>query len=153
MTHRYIGTKEIMAWPTEKDGKPGYSVKYADGYISWSPASAFEPAYRRAEGGDQRLTFGDALHFLKLGRRVARAGWNGKGMWLAYTPGSHIGRECVKPGHALSQVAVDLPERDLFRIEAHIDMRTSDGSLMVGWTPNTLDVLAEDWMVIAEGAQ
>jgi hypothetical protein len=36
------------------------------------------------------LTFGDALAALKQGKRVARDGWNGKGMWLALqTPDQH----------------------------------------------------------------
>lgn len=45
MTHEYIGTKIVTAWPAEKDGQPGYGVKYADGYTSWSPKAAFEAAY------------------------------------------------------------------------------------------------------------
>ena len=44
MTHKYIGTKEVVAWYQDKDGFPGYAVKYADGYISWSPAKAFGEA-------------------------------------------------------------------------------------------------------------
>lgn len=45
MTHEYIGTKQVTAWPQEKDGKEGYAVKYADGYTSWSPKDVFEAAY------------------------------------------------------------------------------------------------------------
>ena len=46
MTQEYVGTKIVTAWEAEsKDGQPGYSVKYADGYISWSPKKAFEEAY------------------------------------------------------------------------------------------------------------
>lgn len=45
MTQHYIGTKQIEAWPQEKDGQPGYAVKYADGYTSWSPKDVFEAAY------------------------------------------------------------------------------------------------------------
>jgi hypothetical protein len=45
MTHEYIGTKQVTAWPQEKDGEPGYAVKYADGYTSWSPKETFEGAY------------------------------------------------------------------------------------------------------------
>jgi hypothetical protein len=32
------------------------------------------------------MDFGDAIRSLKLGKRVARAGWNGKNMWLALSP-------------------------------------------------------------------
>lgn len=45
MTHEYIGTKQVTAWPQEKEGQSGYAVKYADGYISWSPKGVFEAAY------------------------------------------------------------------------------------------------------------
>jgi hypothetical protein len=45
MTHEYIGTKIVTAWPQEKDGAPGYAVKYADGYVSWSPKDVFDAAY------------------------------------------------------------------------------------------------------------
>lgn len=47
MTQHYVGTKIVEAWKSEDDenGKPGYRVKYADGYTSWSPAEVFEEAY------------------------------------------------------------------------------------------------------------
>lgn len=45
MTCDYVGTKQVTAWEEEKDGAAGYAVKYADGYISWSPKDIFEDAY------------------------------------------------------------------------------------------------------------
>lgn len=45
MTQYYIGTKQITAWEQDKDGQPGYAVKYPDGYTSWSPKDVFEKAY------------------------------------------------------------------------------------------------------------
>jgi len=45
----YIGVKIIKAEPIEKDGKPGYKVKYKDGYESWSPKEVFEEAYRELD--------------------------------------------------------------------------------------------------------
>lgn len=45
MTQHYIGVKQVMAWPEEKDGQPGYAVKYKDGYTSWSPQAVFEKHY------------------------------------------------------------------------------------------------------------
>ncbi len=42
----YIGVKIVKAEPQEKNGKPGYKVKYPDGYVSWSPKDVFEEAYR-----------------------------------------------------------------------------------------------------------
>lgn len=45
MTQSYIGTKQVLAWDQDKDGQPGYAVKYADGYTSWSPKDVFEASY------------------------------------------------------------------------------------------------------------
>lgn len=45
MTQHYVGTKIVLAWAAEKDGKPGYGLRYPDGYISWSPKDVFEEAY------------------------------------------------------------------------------------------------------------
>lgn len=66
---KYIGKKQIEAEPMtlgefikmsgrdpyancadiHADDEPGYIVKYADGYVSWSPKEAFENAYKVAE--------------------------------------------------------------------------------------------------------
>ena len=130
MTHRYIGTKEITAWEQEKDGQPGYAVKYADGYTSWSPKDVFEEAYRVSEGDEQRLTFGDAIHFLKDGKRVARAGWNGKGLWLEY----------IEP-----HTSVDLPFiRLIYPVTGNGSLPYPDGA-RVPWAPSQTDMLATDW--------
>lgn len=46
MTQYYVGTKIITAWPaTNSEGQEGYSVKYDNGYTSWSPKDVFEKAY------------------------------------------------------------------------------------------------------------
>ena len=36
------------------------------------------------------MTFGDAITALKYGRKVARKGWNGKGMFLWLKPGDDV---------------------------------------------------------------
>lgn len=132
MTHRYIGTKEVVAWAAEKDGQPGYGVKYADGYTSWSPKAAFEESYRTSEHGmEQSLTFGDALHYLKLGAKVARAGWNGKGLWLELqTPDENSKM-------TLPYIYINYPD----------DAKTTPGA-RVPWLASQTDMLAEDWQVL-----
>ena len=131
MTHRYIGTKEITAWEQEKDGQPGYAVKYADGYTSWSPRDVFKAAYRVTEGPAQFLTFGDAIHFLKAGKRVARHGWNGKGMWL----------EMQRPDE---HSKMTLPY--LYRSYPNDSVNTPGAR--VPWLASQTDTLTEDWVVL-----
>ena len=131
MTHRYIGTKEITAWEQEKDGQSGYAVKYADGYTSWSPRDVFEAAYRVTEGPAQFLTFGDAIHFLKAGKRVARHGWNGKGMWL------EMQRPDEHSKMTLPYLYLSYPN----------DSVNTPGA-RVPWLASQTDILTEDWVVL-----
>jgi hypothetical protein len=66
----YIGAKIIKARPMTKDdfarmkgGIPdqneenadGYLVEYPDNYLSWSPKTVFEEAYRLISDGEKRL--------------------------------------------------------------------------------------------------
>ncbi len=48
----YIGVKIVKADPQNKNGRPGYRVKYPDGYESWSPKEVFEKAYRELDCKD-----------------------------------------------------------------------------------------------------
>lgn len=45
MTQFYVGIKIITAWEEEKNGEPGYGIRYEDGYTSWSPKDVFEKCY------------------------------------------------------------------------------------------------------------
>jgi len=42
MTQHYYGRKIVVAWEEERNGEPGYAVKYRDGYRSWCPKAKFE---------------------------------------------------------------------------------------------------------------
>jgi hypothetical protein len=143
MTQHYYGTKHIVAW--EQDGpangrdagtKPGYAVKYDDGYISWSPKAVFEAAYQPLYA----LSFGHAVVILKAGGKVARAGWNGKGMFLFLVPGSTF--KVNRP-----PLLGIYPEGTEINYCPHIDMKTADGKV-VPWLASQTDVLADDWQVV-----
>ena len=159
---RYLGTKVLNAepmkrgdynlfrgWKTpadENSDDPGYLVEYLDGgkpnlpgfngYVSWSPKDVFDRAYRLVE----RLTFGQALEALRVGKRVARTGWNGKNMFLFLVPGSTF--SVSRP-----PLLGIYPEGTEVNYHPHIDMRTADGTI-VPWLASQTDVLAEDWHLI-----
>lgn len=161
---KYIGTKRLKAtpmtrgdyneyrgWKCPKDENPddtGYMVEYLDGgvsnhpnhegYISWSPTDVFEMAYRPI----QCLTFGEAIEALKTGLKVAREGWNGKGMWLILVPGRVV--ENLEPNSFYEKSGFSAP----VTICGHIDMKAADGSMVVGWLASQTDVLAEDWLIV-----
>lgn len=144
----YIGTKTIKAEPEAKGGTPGYKVVYPDGYTSWSPKDVFEAAYRISEGEGQRLTFGDAIHFLKLGHRVARSGWNGKGMWISMSGPPH-GTRMVSGGFWSENNRKFAEERGgSVVVLPAITMKTATDEILMGWLASQTDMLAEDWQIV-----
>lgn len=102
-----------------------------------------------------KLDFADAIRLLKKGQRVRRAGWNGKGMWLALTEGSDVAvvppnPDALTPSsfRGAAALLVKHEVRDNVRIGPHIDMRAADGTLVIGWLASQTDMLAEDWEVV-----
>ena len=55
MFKAYIATKIVQAEPHEKDGKPGYTVIYPDGYSSWCPKETFEAANREISFHERQI--------------------------------------------------------------------------------------------------
>ena len=86
LTAQQITALEENGWKFPEK-KEGYKVRYADGYESWSPKDVFEAAYRRTDG----MNFGLAIEAAKMGKKIARAGWNGKNQYveLAYCISVH----------------------------------------------------------------
>jgi len=91
------------------------------------------------------MDFGQALKSLKEGKRVARKGWNGKGMWLALTKGSTIKNKDARSGAVLAAANDGAYS---ITINDHIDMLTADGSICCGWLASQSDMLSEDWHVV-----
>lgn len=93
------------------------------------------------------MNFGEAIEALKSGKKVARAGWNGKGMFI-YLVGGSIVPFCNLRGNAAKFVNADVTNTDDACINAHIDMKAADGTIVVGWLASQTDMLAEDWEVL-----
>lgn len=118
--------------------EPGYHVVYSSDYESWSPKASFEAGYTPIRS--YSISFGQAIHQLKQGKKLARAGWNGKGMFLMYyNPVAH--------GFG-----------DEFRVENEskpllpfLVMKTAD-DMFIPWLASQADVLADDWVIIKSEA-
>lgn len=79
------------------------------------------------------MDFGNAVAFLKDGDRVARSGWNGKGMYLFR----------VAHWDGTGDTALNTCEHSPF-----IAMKTADNHV-VPWLASQTDILAVDWEVVA----
>lgn len=131
-----------------------YYVTYDGGYSSLSPKAAFDDGYspysdaqaavdgRVAYGAGAKFDFAHAVRLLKVGKRVAREGWNGKGMFLFLVPGSEFK---VNRPPLLGIYAEGTP----IKYHAHVDMKTATGDI-VPWLCSQTDMLAEDWCVLED---
>lgn len=92
-------------------------------------------------------SFGAALEDLKAGKRVARTGWNGKGMWLSLSPGNpKLPAERFWSPHN-AEFAFLRPDRTADVLPC-ITMKTADGKILMGWLASQTDMLADDWVIV-----
>lgn len=94
------------------------------------------------------MNFGEAIQALKDGKKVARDGWNGKGMWLILVNGTAVAKLGAGTPY---QKATGLDECEIL---PHIDMWTINATgrraMLPGWLASQSDMLADDWAIISE---
>ena len=102
------------------------------------------------------MNFSQALENLKLGSKIQREGWNGKGMYLTLVQGYPVN------GH-LNADSVDSEVEGKTQGKAgqmlsHIVMKTAGDSQFWGagysdyvpWLASQTDILAEDWNILLD---
>ena len=86
------------------------------------------------------MDFGKALEALKEGKKVARKGWNGKGMFLYF-----VGDDRYP---AKTEIAKTIADEDgKVAYHAYIAMKTAQG-YVVPWLASQTDIIDEDWEII-----
>lgn len=157
----FVGTKVVQAEPMsrlaynllrgwtvpadENPQDPGYIVEYMDGgppnvpgregYVSWSPKEVFEQSYQF----NGALGFGQALELMRRGYAIARAGWNGKGLFVYLVPANAY--------PATTGVARAFFNEKPVPYNAYMAIKGADGRVST-WAPSGNDVLADDWHVL-----
>jgi hypothetical protein len=129
---QYVSVGDIV--PAGWDAEDGYRIEYEDGYRSWCPKEVFEAAYRETTG----MSFGLAIEAVKKGLRIARAGWNGKDMYVFLSDGVEFSTMADMSEFANEEVYVS----DL------LVLRTAQKTLQPGWLATQSDILADDWYIL-----
>lgn len=111
---------------------------------------------------NQNINFGLAIEALKGGKRVARKGWNGKGMFVFMRPSDELTVDfIVNKVKSLPDSVKDfynkvyvengkeIPQSEVkIKFNAYLCMYASDGSIINGWLASQTDMLAEDWEIL-----
>ena len=137
---------DLRGWqlPENENGSDaGYLIEDSEGeqntdkfkgFVQWLPKSEFERKYivesdekhpKEDEPKDMPVAtvdFGSAVYALKQGKKVARSGWNGKGMYIRYVPTTNS-------------------------LNEHLEIKNVKDTFDT-WVPSISDLLAEDWVVL-----
>lgn len=83
---------------------------------------------------DDEFSFSIAIELLKQGKKIARKGWNGKGMWVT----------CEKV-----YTHTDLKVQDIESTFSHplLIIKNVNGQFAT-WVPSITDLFAEDWVIV-----
>lgn len=88
------------------------------------------------------MNFGQALEAIKAGQRIARTGWNGKGMFVYFVPPASYP---VQTGAAKAHFG----EGAMVPYNAYMAIKNVDGTVST-WVPSVNDCLATDWGIIGD---
>lgn len=86
------------------------------------------------------MNFGEAVNNVKNGHKIAREGWNGKGMFVIYVPEENID---------LTEQQEKMFGASNIILNEHFLIKNVNNTLST-WVPSINDCLAEDWYVIED---
>ena len=85
----------------------------------------------------EEMDFGQAVRCLKQGLKVARKGWNGKGMYLFLATDIEL--------HTEADIG---PAREGCTVSPCIVMKTAMDDFQPGWLASQPDMLSDDWTIV-----
>ena len=86
------------------------------------------------------MNFGEAINNVKNGHKIAREGWNGKGMFVIYVPEENID---------LTEQQEKMFGASNIILNEHFLIKNVNNTLST-WVPSINDCLSEDWYVIED---
>ena len=98
-------------------------------------------------------SFEFALVAIKEGKRVARAGWNGKDQWVALS-GPCEPREVLEVSFWSEHTrAFAISQGGTAKVAPGLLLKNAQDLIVMGWVPSTGDLLATDWYILPPMAQ
>jgi hypothetical protein len=94
------------------------------------------------------MNFGEAIAALQGGKKVAREGWNGKGMFILQAGGYSVHKDDLRLGGPITKEFLESRGVDEMHIQPHFDMWTAQNQYQTGWLASQSDMQATDWVVV-----
>lgn len=77
------------------------------------------------------------------GKKITNKNWNGKGMWLYYTPGHYVD---IKDWDGETTDSERLKGAVL--VGGHVDMCNAKGERIIGWLASQMDYTSDLWEIV-----
>lgn len=93
------------------------------------------------------MNFGQAIEAAKEGKKISRAGWNGKNMWVVLMPSLKLppfnfqGDGARVNDRTAKHIGPDTP----LDSQPYFAMWTATGQWQPGWLASQADMLSDDW--------
>lgn len=84
------------------------------------------------------MNFGEAIEAVKNGSKIARQGWNGRGMLVYYVPANFYPAQTDVARKEFGEVVAYNP---------YLAIKNVNGMVST-WVPSINDCLADDWEVV-----
>ena len=84
------------------------------------------------------MGIGSAINAAKQGFKIAREGWNGKGMFVYYVPANEY------------KTNTDVAKKEFgetVKYNAYLAIKNVNGTVST-WVPSINDCLADDWLIV-----
>lgn len=155
-----VGTSACCLTPDEFNRELGRTLAYEDAIRKAFELEVYHMAAERLNQtvlgyGDldmnkrHNMKFGEALEHLKAGGKVARAGWNGKGMWVSMSGISTKPKSVpMEQFWSDNNAAFAQSRGGKAEVLPCLTMKTADDRILMGWLASQSDMLAEDWEIV-----
>lgn len=86
------------------------------------------------------MKFAEAIERCINGARITRRDWNGKGMFVYYTPGRRIPSKEWTGSIEYKEI-----QQGYVEVAGHFDMFNAQGIRIIGWLASQTDMASDQW--------
>ena len=96
------------------------------------------------------MNFGEAIKAARVGNKIMRSGWNGKGMYVVLMPGMKLPPfNSQTPGKKVNDRTAEIIGEDTpLDCQPYFAMWTALGQWQPGWLASQSDMLSDDWEIL-----
>lgn len=146
--HMPGGETEVIINPNAAEKVAYIEKTYNDDLVHCNSEQIFIENYEYGYADDADcMNFGDALEIAKMGGRITRNGWNGKGMYVFLARDVQFNTDADLSEFNPERITECTPQNAV-PVSDILVLRTAQATFQPGWLATQSDMLAEDWIAL-----